>query len=124
MVAHYRKMKLPAAVEELAMDARAIVRYGYPWWLRPFLARDVIGITLGRRIYLNPRVAQRPDPYLERLLRHELAHVRQVNRLGLLLFLGRYAGEFLQHFLRERSVAAAYRKISFEVEANAAEESL
>lgn len=117
-------MKLPPAVEELVSDARAVVRTGYPWWLRPFLARNVIGITLGRRIYLSPRVAQRSGSAMERLLRHELAHVRQVNRLGLPLFLIRYVSEFLTHLLRERSVASAYRKISFEVEAAAAEESL
>jgi hypothetical protein len=124
MRAHYRKMKLPPAVEELVSDARAVVRTGYPWWLRPFLARNVIGITLGRRIYLSPRMAQRSGSAMERLLRHELAHVRQVNRLGLPLFLVRYVSEFLTHLLRERSVASAYRKISFEVEAAAAEESL
>ena len=117
-------MKLPDAVEELIRDARAVVRVGYPWWLRPFLARDVIGITLGRRIYLSPNVSKRSDSYMQRLLRHELAHVRQVNRHGLIGFLVRYVAEFLRHFAREKSVAAAYRKISFEVEAAAAEESL
>ena len=115
---------MPEAVEALAKDARAVVRYGYPWWLRPFLARDVIGITLGRRIYLSPRVAQRSNAYLERLLRHELAHVRQVNRHGLIGFLVRYIAEFLRHFARERSVNRAYHRISFEVEAANAEESL
>jgi Domain of unknown function (DUF4157) len=124
MGGHYRQVKLPEAVEELIRDTKAVVRIGYPWWLRPFLARDVIGITLGRRIYLNPKVSSRPNSYMERLLRHELAHVRQVNRHGLIGFLVRYVTEFLRHFVREKSVAAAYRKISFEVEAAAAEESL
>jgi hypothetical protein len=40
-----------------------------------------------------------------------------VNRLGLVRFLGLYAGEFARHWLAERSVHRAYRKISFEVEA-------
>ena len=124
MGAHYRQVKLPEGVEELIKETRAIVRVGYPWWLRWFLARDVIGITLGRRIYLSPNVSKRSNSYMERLLRHELAHVRQVNRHGLLGFLVRYIAEFVRHFVREKSVAAAYRKISFEVEAAAAEESL
>ena len=117
-------MKLPEALEETIADTKAVVRYGFPWWLRPFLARDVVGITLGRRIYLSSSVLQRSERYLTRLLRHELAHVRQVNRHGLIIFGIRYVSEFLRHFIRERSMSAAYRKISFEVEAAAAEESL
>ena len=105
-------------------DTRALVRLGYPWWLRPFMARNVIAITLGRRIYLNAAAATRSVDYLDRLLKHELAHVRQVNRHGLVGFLIRYVAEFLRHLWRTRSMDAAYRDISFEVEARAAEESL
>ena len=117
-------MNLPESVTGLIADARAKVRLGYPWWLRPWLARNVVAITLGRRVYLSPDIVQRPDNYLVRLLRHELAHVAQVNRLGLVRFLWRYVTEFLRHFWRVRSVQAAYRLISFEVEAAAAEEAL
>jgi hypothetical protein len=95
---------------------------GYPWWLRPWLARDVVAITLGRRIYLSGAAAERPE-FLERLLRHELAHVRQVAHHGLIVFLVRYVFEFLRHLWRERSFSTAYAKISFEVEARAAERS-
>src|SRR5687767_11257132 len=128
MAADYRVMKLPlnlpAAVESAIRDAQARVQIGYPWWLRPLLARDVIAITLGRRIYLSPNATARSSDYLERLLRHELAHVRQINRHGLLRFLGRYIVEFSRLLIRERSSNTAYRKISFEVGARAAEESL
>lgn len=58
----------------------------------------------------------------EGLLRHELAHVRQVNELGLARFLWRYLAEFFRHWRRLRNVAAAYSAISFEVEARAAED--
>ena len=92
---------------------------GYPWWLRLFLARDVIAITLGRRIYLRKLLEGRA---YERLLRHELAHVEQVERHGLIGFLVRYVAEFARHWIRLRSVAAAYAAISFEIEARAAEE--
>ena len=121
-------LNLPApvasAIESAVTDARARVRVGYPWWLRPFLARDVIAITLGRRIYLSGKAAVRSSDYLERLLRHELAHVRQVNRHGLIAFMARYLVEFARLFVRERSIHTAYRNISFEVEARAAEEAL
>jgi hypothetical protein len=112
------------SIQKVVDDVRARVRVGYPWWLRPWLARDVIAITLGRRIYLSTAIVARPQHYLERLLRHELAHVAQVNRLGLVVFLWKYVTEFVAHFVRVRSVSAAYRLISFEVEAAAAEEGL
>ena len=81
-----------------------------------------MAITLGKRVYLRSDMVSRPPEKLARLLRHELAHVRQVNRHGVVIFLWRYLTEFLVHFWRERSVARAYRSISFEIEANAEEE--
>jgi len=115
-------MKLTAATEERIAETGARVRLGYPWWLRPWLARDVIAITLGRRIYLSAAMAARSEDYVERLLRHELAHVRQVLALGLPRFLWRYTTEFFRHLRRVRSVQAAYAQISFEIEARAEEE--
>lgn len=93
---------------------------GYPWWLRLCLARDVIAITLGRRIYLRKTLE---GASYERLLRHELAHVEQIERLGLIGFLVRYVTEFSRNWIRLRNVGAAYAAISFEIEACAAEES-
>lgn len=115
-------MLLPDSVAGLAAEARARVRLGYPWWLRPFLQKGVVAITLGRRIYLAEVMGTRPADSLTRLLRHELTHVKQVNRHGLTVFLALYLYEFLRHLWRMRSAAAAYRLISFEVEAWAAEE--
>jgi hypothetical protein len=115
-------MNVPEAMQQAYTRERARLRLGYPWWLRPFLARGVVAITLGRTVYVLPGYAQRAPEAFERLLRHELVHVRQVNRLGLVRFLGQYAGEFARHWLAERSVHRAYRKISFEVEAYSAEE--
>lgn len=116
-------MMLPPSLQSAIATSRARVRIGYPWWLRPWLARDVVAITLGRRIYVSGAVAEGRPESLERLLRHELAHVRQVVRHGLIVFLARYVFEFVRQFWRERSFAAAYAKISFEVEARSAEES-
>ena len=111
-------MNLPRAIEDAIAESRAKVRMSYPWWLRPWLMRDVIGITLGRRIYLNGSAA---PASVERLLRHELAHVRQINRIGLFVFYWRYLSEFARHFWHVRSISRAYALISFEREAVAAE---
>lgn len=119
MAAHYKWMELSPHLRDAIEHTRARVRIGYPWWLRPFLMRNVVAITLGHRIYVRKRLASET---FERLLLHELAHVRQVDRLGLFVFLWRYLSEFARNWVRLRSVAAAYAAISFEIEARAAEE--
>ena len=93
----------------------AIVRIGYPWWLRPFLHRNTIAIALGRRIYIAP------EHVSDALLRHELVHVRQAGELGMARFLWCYAAEYLRNRRRGMAHDAAYRAISFEAEAFAAE---
>ena len=114
-------MNLSPGLLDAIAESRAKVRVGYRWWLRPWLARDVIAITLGRTIHISPRVAERAGDRIEALLRHELAHVRQINRHGLIGFYARYIAEFLRHLWRVRSVNRAYALISFEIEACAAE---
>lgn len=111
---------MPERLRTAMAGAGVKVRVGYPWWLRLVLARDVIAITLGRRIYVRGVLAA--DAF-ERLMRHELEHVRQVSELGLLRFLWRYLTEFARHWVRLRNFGAAYVSISFEIEARRAEES-
>jgi len=91
----------------------------FPWWLRPFLQRGVVAITLGRRIYVSARIT---GEELQRLLRHELVHVGQINRLGIVRFYWRYVREYVA--LRRSGLKSfeAYRRVSFEQEAAAAEE--
>lgn len=96
-------------------EENAIVRMGFPWWMRPFLMRGVVAITLGRRVWI------RNDAYSEALLRHELTHVRQMRELGLIRFGWRYLHEYLRNRTHGMSTDAAYRNISFEREAFAAE---
>lgn len=95
-----------------------IVRIGYPWWLRPLVARNTVAITLGRRIWIDAR--WRGD--VDALLRHELVHVRQMAELGVIGFLWRYVMEYLRHRRAGMRHDAAYRAISFEAEAFAAED--
>jgi hypothetical protein len=96
------------------MTKPAIVCVGYPWWLRLFVHRNVAAITLGRRIYIAEEAT-------EVILRHEMVHVRQAGELGLPRFLWRYVAEYLRNRWRGMAHDAAYRAISFEVEAFRAE---
>lgn len=82
--------------------------------------RNVAAITLGRRIWISPSV---PEVSRERLLRHERVHVTQMCRLGIVRFLIVYVWEYLRNRLRGLSADEAYRRISFEKEAFAAEDS-
>ena len=91
-----------------------IVKYRFPWWLRPFLLRGVAGITLGRRIYVVD----------EATLRHELVHFRQIQRLGLFTFYWTWIREYVANRRRGMNSGEAYRKISLEEEAFADERSL
>ncbi len=110
-------MKLLPETESAVRTAEANVRYGFPLWIRPFLFRGVIALTLGRTIYVVRGAVD-----IDRLIRHELAHVEQVGRLGFLRFLFRYVREYVSNRRRGFKAAEAYRRISFEEEAFAAEE--
>ena len=103
-----------------ASDAR--VRFDFPRWLRPLLLPEVAAITLGRRIYVTPLIIERPLAEIEALLRHELTHVRQAARLGVVVFICRYGAEYIRLRLLGRTGPQAYREISFEQEAFEAEE--
>jgi hypothetical protein len=54
----------------------------------------------------------------ERLLRHELVHVRQWRRLGIAGFGVRYLGAYVRWRLRRYGHWAAYRRIPLEIEAD------
>lgn len=97
------------------------VRVGYPFWLRPLLRRGIVAITLGRTVYVSRALALGGGDLLERTLRHELAHVRQVVRLGTIRFLIAYVREYRK--LRRQGLGPheAYHAIGFEREARLAE---
>ena len=110
-----------AELEQAIAAARAKVRFRFPWWLRPFLQKGVLAITLGRRVYVAADLA---EERAMKFLRHELAHVRQINRLGLFRFYWRYLSEYVVNRRKGQSPSDAYRNISFEIEALAAEETV
>ena len=98
-----------------------IVPSPLPRFVRPFLPRNVLAITLGRRIWIAREL---PPAEMEVLLRHEMVHVAQMERLGVFVFLLRYLGEYARNRVRGLGHDAAYRAISFEREAFAAEGAL
>ena len=114
-------INLSRELHAAAESARARIRVGYPWWLRLFVMKGIAGITLGRRIYVSPAVS---GGQLERLLRHELAHVTQIARYGLIRFYWTYISEYISYRRAGLSSIAAYRNISFEKEAFSAEENV
>jgi hypothetical protein len=69
-------------------------------------------ITVGRLVAVRARAAGD-----ERLLRHELVHVRQWRDLGVIGFLHRYLGAYVRWRLRGYGHWGAYRRIPLEVEA-------
>ncbi len=111
-------MNLPPELQQEISESQARVRFAFPLWLRPFLMRDIAGITLGRRVYIRSDVA---GAELESLMRHELAHVRQVAAIGFVRFCWRYGGEYIRNRRAGMSSHDAYHRISFEMEAEAAE---
>ena len=102
----------------------------HDFWVGDFLSRELgIGYhdgpvaleAQGRRIWIAREL---PPAEHEALLRHELVHVRQMEQLGVLAFVVRYLGEYLANRVRRMGHDAAYRAISFEREAFAAERAL
>ena len=70
-------------------------------------------ITIGPVVIIRRRAAGN-----ERLLGHELVHVEQWRRLGVVGFLRRYLGAYLLWRLRGHGHWAAYRRIPLEIEAD------
>ena len=111
-------MTLSQELVEAIESERASIRSPFPLWLRPMVMREVDAITLGRRIYIREEAA----PHLDRLVRHELEHVRQIRRQGILRFYLAYLFEYGRNRVRGMSGVEAYRAISFEREAEAEEQ--
>lgn len=80
--------------------------------LSRFAAPGASATTLGRFIFMRTSAAGS-----ERLLRHELVHVRQWRRFGVAGFGIRYLGAYLRWRLRRYPHWAAYRRIPMEIEA-------
>jgi Domain of unknown function (DUF4157) len=85
---------------------------GHWRWVGGPVPPGAAAITLGRLVIIRRRAAG--DPHL---LRHELVHVAQWRRLGVVGFLVRYLGSYLRWRLRGHGHRAAYLRIPLEIEA-------
>lgn len=97
-------------VELMAMNQ---VKYHYNHWLPKLLKAD--GVTIGRDIFFLDS-----NPPLH-LIKHELVHVKQYEKHGLIGFLVIYLYHYLKGRLKGRSHFEAYYDIPFEVEARKGE---
>jgi hypothetical protein len=87
-------------------------REGYRLWEGGPVPKGADGITLGSLVIVRRGKA---SPYL---LRHELVHVRQWKRFGVLGFAARYLGPYAMWRLRRRDHRGAYLRIPLEIEAD------
>lgn len=87
-------------------------REGYYLWIGGPVPPGASGITLGPLVCIRTEAA-----WSERLLRHELVHVVQWDRLGVFGFLRRYLWAYFRGRARGYGHVGAYRRIPLEVEA-------
>ena len=87
-------------------------REGYWLWVGGPVPRGSSAITIGPVISMRRRAVGN-----ERLLRHELVHVRQWREFGFVGFLVRYLSAYLRWRGRGYPHWGAYRRIPLEVEA-------
>lgn len=87
-------------------------RDGWRLWVGGPVPPGAAAITLGRLV-----IVRRGRETSERLLRHEMEHVAQYGRLGVLGFLRRYVGAYLRWRLRGYGHRSAYLRIPFEASA-------
>ncbi len=88
-------------------------RDGYRLWIGGPVPRGAAGLTLGSLV-----IVRRGYERSEYLIRHELVHVLQWRRFGVVGFLVRYVGAYLFGRLRRRGHQGAYLRIPLEVEAD------
>jgi hypothetical protein len=87
-------------------------RDGWWLWVGGPVPPGATGITLGRLV-----IVRRGHERSERLLRHELEHVAQYERLGIPRFLARYLVAYLRWRARGYGHRSAYRRIPYEASA-------
>jgi hypothetical protein len=88
-------------------------RRGYVLLVGGPVPRGSDAITLGR--FVSVRHAAARSPYL---LRHELVHVSQWRRHGVVGFLARYCSSYVGGRLRRKGHSGAYLHIPLEIEAD------
>lgn len=104
------------AVDPASVRVRTTPRWLDPVWQEPFVA-----IALPWGIYLRHAVGVRDPESLRRVLHHELVHIAQWRRLGVVGFMTLYVGDYLKARRAGMSHLDAYAAISLEREAHQAD---
>lgn len=87
-----------------------------PGWLQAMWLGPVHAMSLPRTIYVRPDLVTDPTS-LARLVLHELVHVEQWSRYGIIGFVTRYLGGYLAGRVHGLGHSQAYREIPLEEEA-------
>ena len=88
-----------------------------PRFLQSLWRGPVTAMTIGNRVYIDPRLLAADPEAQARLLLHELVHVRQWRDVGPVRFLVRYVTDYLRARLAGSGHEESYRGIRYEVEA-------
>ncbi|MDJ0925242.1 MAG: hypothetical protein QNJ77_11825 [Acidimicrobiia bacterium] len=101
--------------------ARVRVRVASPLFRR-FWAKGIVAVALPNGVFVDPQVMDRFRSGAEpersaRLIVHELMHIEQWRRLGLLRHVGQYLGDYLRARFRGDGHWNSYRSIRLEQEA-------
>jgi hypothetical protein len=105
------------AAELPSVDPSRVPVFGAARWFRLFWAKRISAVAMPWGIYLHPRHLARPLADLGPLIVHELTHIAQWRRLGLIGWLRSYLGDYVRGRRSGLSSHQAYRAIRLEVEA-------
>lgn len=89
----------------------------FPRWLDRLWPRWVAALTMPWAIYVRQSALSGEADLLSRLIVHELVHVQQWKRHGVVGFLRHYLDDYSRARLRGMKHKEAYRAISLEAEA-------
>ncbi len=87
--------------------------------MRSMWGKGVQAMTLGNTVYVDPKVLGGPGRSLGLLVIHELVHVRQWRKRGVIGFLGTYGRDYVKGRRQKLGHRGAYRQIEYEMEARA-----
>ena len=104
------------------VDPAAITVREAPRWFRALWAEGIAAVTMPWAIYFTPAMMDRhlagAEPYrVGKLLVHELAHVEQLKRLGVIRHVVQYVSDYGRGRFRRLGHWEAYRQVRLEVEA-------
>jgi hypothetical protein len=108
---------LDAWCSQSDVDPLTVAVRSAPWWLPHIRSGRYSAIALPWGIYIQAAALRRAPDALAALVIHELAHIDQWRRLGVLGFARRYAGSYVRQRRSGSDARGAYRSIELEVEA-------